>query len=325
MKPTESSFNGARDGQGAFSSFRHLNSYPGSFEMNQPFLPLGMGPTPYRPNFPGWNSAFQSPSGYLDHSWPQPMMHSAQLSRMAQQMEQMERYWTMQAQASAFNARPQVEEREKKLNEVKEEKPKERMTAIRSLSQKAEEKEKQSEESEDDDDESWIMTRDSKQEKKAKKSKTHRNSRGHQTSDASLEHSQDILESVLTKRTSLDSLSATDQTSGLPPEVIQASQPRTRVSLTSLVPVTDQQERPNQINLVSRLEKGFQLIKETITATDMVFIRNYSKMIGYPLRTTQRNTKLGYFTSVCTHEGCPAHLIIRKFRLLTPAKIEHNH
>lgn len=86
-----------------------------------------------------------------------------------------------------------------------------------------------------------------------------------------------------------------------------------------------QKDGTSPVELIARLDKGFEILKETITAPDMAFIRNYSRMIGYPLKTTQRNTKLGYFSSVCTHESCQVSIIVRKFRLVTENKIEHTH
>lgn len=78
-------------------------------------------------------------------------------------------------------------------------------------------------------------------------------------------------------------------------------------------------------NLLSRIEGGFEILKTTITTQDMAFIRNYSRIIGYPLKTTQRNTKMGYFTAICTKNDCPAKIVVRKFSFMSSSRIQHNH
>lgn len=141
-----------------------------------------------------------------------------------------------------------------------------------------------------------------------------------------------LLDSMLTKRDSSSLLSpmstAESPSSRFPPESMphfpapQASRAAEAETEESSAPDLMTQLT---VSLISKLDKGFEIIKPTISTSDMAFIRNYSRIIGYPLKTTQRNTKLGYFTSVCHQEGCPVNIIIRKFKLLTSPKIQHNH
>lgn len=91
------------------------------------------------------------------------------------------------------------------------------------------------------------------------------------------------------------------------------------------LPKSPENLRESPISLISKIERGFEIKKEDITSKDMGFIRNYSRIIGYPLKTTQRNTHLGYFISVCKVEGCPVSIVIRKFKLMTPPRVQHNH
>lgn len=80
-----------------------------------------------------------------------------------------------------------------------------------------------------------------------------------------------------------------------------------------------------QTKVIARLDNGIEILKSMISANEMAFIRNYSRMIGYSLKTTQRNTKLGYFSSVCPVSGCHTSIIVRKFSLVTSKRMEHNH
>lgn len=109
-------------------------------------------------------------------------------------------------------------------------------------------------------------------------------------------------------------------------------------SVNMMASSLEEEARPGQISqsqqedgqrarerLVKRIDKGFRILPSRITSDDMASIRNYSRIIGYPLKPTQRNTKLGYFTSVCKSKGCQATILVRKFNLLSPSKVVHNH
>jgi hypothetical protein len=134
-----------------------------------------------------------------------------------------------------------------------------------------------------------------------------------------------ILKSILIKRDSSDPLSSFSETrEGIPTGADGNVTASTDSQETHEVGRSSSSALPT-VNLLAKLEKGFEIIKPRIDTSDMAFIRNYSRIIGFPLKTTQRNTKLGYFTSICPHEGCPVNIIIRKFKLITKTKIEHNH
>lgn len=77
--------------------------------------------------------------------------------------------------------------------------------------------------------------------------------------------------------------------------------------------------------VVSRTKNGFEILRSQITKNDMAFIRNFARIIGYPMKTTQRNTKHGYFTCFCKHPDCSASILVRKFQLMTSHSVEHNH
>lgn len=80
-----------------------------------------------------------------------------------------------------------------------------------------------------------------------------------------------------------------------------------------------------QDNLVEKTKTGFRILRTHITTKDVNFIRNYSRIIGYPLRTTQSNTVLGYFSSFCNHPSCTATMVVKKFELASPPELQHNH
>lgn len=153
---------------------------------------------------------------------------------------------------------------------------------------------------------------------------------GRPKKSSSIEDKKTILESSLIKRSSSDlNPKAEPQDSLSKNEVTESENTNAEASgqETEGEIILQRNEKEEAVSLIAKLEgdKGFEIIKPTITTVDMAFIRNYSRIIGYPLKTTQRNTKLGYFTSICTHEGCPVSIIIRKFKLITSPVVQHNH